>query len=427
MTEECKFDTSLLYLPGKNRNRPRMSDKTKAAVWREWGYRCAIPLCHSPGVEIHHIVPWPEATFLFGEAHSTSNLIALCPGCHAKADNEEISRHYLKDLKASLPKDQTTIQPVWLDFLSFEDEHFLLHLKEWHRGFVYKGRLGQFRDYLTQLNDHLVRKQQVGSIKRIGILATLGGVLRRQGSKNFQMARRALQDAEALAKDVKKTQWVDPVIGRICYDLGYISFLYNDYDTAIYHFVRGLENDKRAKQFVGLWITSSVRELVWARKIGFFNSQQLKENHAIFSDMDHPDARRWVTNTCIHLAEFYLKNDKALHALEHLEKASNDYDDLGLITGRGKLLHLFGVAFLKLGDLEKATNALSASLRLYKSLGQRQEFADVCYDYGRSLEQCGLRSEAIAIYKQGLSADPNMDNQTGITRCKSKIEVIGIE
>lgn len=425
--EECKFDAPLLYLPGRNRGRPPLTDKVRRSVWRESGYRCAMPLCRCPGVEVHHIVPWREALFRFGEAHPQINLIALCPACHARADNGQISRQCLADIKAQLlgesvrPPDD---QAAWLDFLSIDDESFLLHLREWHRSFVYKGSQAQFRDYLSQLRRHLRTTGKLNSVKGVGVLAALGGVLRRHGSRDFAAARRVLKAAETIAKHLKKTRCVNPLVGRIYYDLGYIAFLQNDYHTSLTYLEQGRASDRDTGQEIGLLITDSVKALVAFRQRGHLYSEQLKRNLAAFSDSSHPDAQRWVSNSRIHLAEVCLATDDPDEALEYLIDTSGDYDTLGLVAGRGKILHLLGAAHLQRNELDRGVQALSASLASYQQHGVSEGFADVCYTYGMALEEGERWVEALQVYRLGLSADPGMDNITGIARCRSRIQVL---
>jgi 5-methylcytosine-specific restriction endonuclease McrA len=54
------------------------------------GHRCAIPTCRSLSTEIHHIKPVKK-----GGKNRYSNLIALCPNCHARADKGEIDQKSL--------------------------------------------------------------------------------------------------------------------------------------------------------------------------------------------------------------------------------------------------------------------------------------------------------------------------------------------
>ena len=61
----------------------------------EAGHRCAIQTCRSSAdVDIHHIVPWSQT-----KSHELSNLIALCPNCHRRADRGEIDRKSLHKYK----------------------------------------------------------------------------------------------------------------------------------------------------------------------------------------------------------------------------------------------------------------------------------------------------------------------------------------
>jgi 5-methylcytosine-specific restriction endonuclease McrA len=54
----------------------------------EAGHRCAIPTCrNSANLEIHHIEPFSKV-----KIHRSSNLIVLCPNCHAEADRGKIDK-----------------------------------------------------------------------------------------------------------------------------------------------------------------------------------------------------------------------------------------------------------------------------------------------------------------------------------------------
>ena len=399
-----------------------MSEWIIKYIWREWGYCCAI--CHTPGIEIHHIIPWRESYILYKGQQPQSNLIALCPGCHAKADNEQITRSYLSELKTLKSIIKIDDKSYWLDSVALDDEDFLAHLQDWHRSFIYEGRSKQFKDYLALLKRQLKNEKPLNTLKGISVLATLGGVLRRRGSKYFNEAKRVLQYALSITENLKKTQWIDPVLGRIYYDLGYIEYLCNNYELAINYFNKGATIDKISKNLVGCGITNSVMELTKSLKTNYFNIIPLINNLNIFLDKDHPDAMRWVGNNYIHLTVYCLKNNKIDNALEYLHLALNRFDKLGLPTGRAKLNYLFGVAFLKQNDPNKAIDALSTSFGLYKRFAQLEEFAELCYTYGRSLEQCGDQNEALKIYKLGESVDPFMNNQIGIKRCKSRIKQI---
>ena len=78
-------------------NRSAIPADLRRKVLVEAGHRCAIPTCRYIQVEIHHIIPWAQC-----KAHEYDNLIALCPNCHRRADNDEIDRKSLKLYKYNL-------------------------------------------------------------------------------------------------------------------------------------------------------------------------------------------------------------------------------------------------------------------------------------------------------------------------------------
>src|SRR5437764_9778124 len=68
---------------GKGKAKPREHDnlplKTRIIVLTESGYRCAVPTCRNIlALDMHHI--WEVSA---GGSDDPSNLIALCPTCHA--------------------------------------------------------------------------------------------------------------------------------------------------------------------------------------------------------------------------------------------------------------------------------------------------------------------------------------------------------
>src|ERR1700712_5779130 len=61
------------------RERASLPLKTKVIVLTESGYRCAVPGCRNIlALDMHHI--WEVSA---GGSDDPSNLIALCPTCHA--------------------------------------------------------------------------------------------------------------------------------------------------------------------------------------------------------------------------------------------------------------------------------------------------------------------------------------------------------
>jgi hypothetical protein len=70
------------------RNRKPLSIVLKREVLTEAGYRCAVPTCRNIlALDLHHIIPVEE-----GGPNTLSNLLALCPTCHALYTRGIISR-----------------------------------------------------------------------------------------------------------------------------------------------------------------------------------------------------------------------------------------------------------------------------------------------------------------------------------------------
>lgn len=69
----------------------------KRRILVEAGHRCAIPQCRDFDVDIHHIIPFSKT-----KKHEYTNLIALCPNCHRKAEKGVIDRKSLFMYKDNL-------------------------------------------------------------------------------------------------------------------------------------------------------------------------------------------------------------------------------------------------------------------------------------------------------------------------------------
>src|SRR5690242_2534416 len=70
----------------------------KLAVLTEAGYRCAVPTCRTIlALDLHHIIEVQE-----GGPNELSNLIALCPTCHALYTRGTISRESINVWKTIL-------------------------------------------------------------------------------------------------------------------------------------------------------------------------------------------------------------------------------------------------------------------------------------------------------------------------------------
>jgi hypothetical protein len=82
----------------KPKERKRLSNKVKTAVLTEAGYRCAVPTCRGIlAIDLHHI--WEVNA---GGGDDPSNLIALCPTCHALYHRGTIKEESIYAYKAML-------------------------------------------------------------------------------------------------------------------------------------------------------------------------------------------------------------------------------------------------------------------------------------------------------------------------------------
>ena len=94
------------------KNRPAIPADIKRRVLVESGHRCAIPTCRHIEVDLHHIIPWEKC-----KEHKYENLIALCPNCHRRADQDEIDRKALRIYKANLRYTHDRFSQFEVDFL----------------------------------------------------------------------------------------------------------------------------------------------------------------------------------------------------------------------------------------------------------------------------------------------------------------------
>ena len=82
----------------KGNERTNLPVRTRTAILTEAGYRCAVPTCRQIlALDIHHI--WEVAD---GGGDDPSNLIALCPTCHALYHRGTIAPDAIYAYKAML-------------------------------------------------------------------------------------------------------------------------------------------------------------------------------------------------------------------------------------------------------------------------------------------------------------------------------------
>lgn len=80
------------------KERKRLPLRTVTAVLTEAGYRCAVPTCRGIlALDLHHI--WEVNA---GGGNESSNLIALCPTCHALYHRGTITKDSIYAYKAML-------------------------------------------------------------------------------------------------------------------------------------------------------------------------------------------------------------------------------------------------------------------------------------------------------------------------------------
>jgi hypothetical protein len=82
----------------QGRTRDALPLKTRVIVLTEAGYRCAVPTCRTIlALDIHHIVEVSE-----GGSDDPSNLVALCPSCHALYHRGTIKQESIRVYKSML-------------------------------------------------------------------------------------------------------------------------------------------------------------------------------------------------------------------------------------------------------------------------------------------------------------------------------------
>ena len=82
----------------KPRERDSLSVKKRVILLTESGYRCAVPTCRNIlALDMHHI--WEVSA---GGSDNLSNLIALCPNCHALYHRGTIRQESMYVYKAML-------------------------------------------------------------------------------------------------------------------------------------------------------------------------------------------------------------------------------------------------------------------------------------------------------------------------------------
>ena len=80
-------------------------EPTRRSLRQEANFGCAI--CGCPLIQMHHIIPWTKT-----HQHNPSDMIALCPTHHYRADMEEYDETYLRELKKS-PHNQTIVSDAF--------------------------------------------------------------------------------------------------------------------------------------------------------------------------------------------------------------------------------------------------------------------------------------------------------------------------
>jgi HNH endonuclease len=107
-----------------SQDRKKLKNSVKIEVLTEAGYRCAVPTCRNIlALDIHHIIEVSE-----GGSDEASNLIALCPTCHALYHRREISRESIYVWKGILVSLSQAFDQETIDYLIFLNKPESLNL-----------------------------------------------------------------------------------------------------------------------------------------------------------------------------------------------------------------------------------------------------------------------------------------------------------
>jgi hypothetical protein len=121
----------------KPRERNNLPLKTQIIVLTESGYRCAVPTCRNIlALDMHHI--WEVSV---GGSDDPSNLIALCPTCHALYHRGTIRQESIYVYKAMLTAITRAFDVEAIDRLLFLDSCTTDFLVVTGDGLLHFGRL----------------------------------------------------------------------------------------------------------------------------------------------------------------------------------------------------------------------------------------------------------------------------------------------
>lgn len=97
--------------------RKALSNETREFLLTECGYRCAVPTCRNIlALDMHHILEVKE-----GGSNDPSNLIALCPTCHALFHRGTITARSIYIYKSMLVAISQAFDTEAIDRLLFLD------------------------------------------------------------------------------------------------------------------------------------------------------------------------------------------------------------------------------------------------------------------------------------------------------------------
>jgi hypothetical protein len=133
----------------------------------EAGYRCAIPTCRHPKIEIAHIVPWSKT-----QDNSAANLIALCPTCHTRYDSHDITEKSIRYFKANLKMLSSKYNQIEMRVLESFAEQLVKRNYDadiWSKSFI-AITMPPFSEVMYQalVTDQLVTEEYVPNAPKLG-------------------------------------------------------------------------------------------------------------------------------------------------------------------------------------------------------------------------------------------------------------------
>lgn len=396
--------------------RPSLPQKIEKAVWARFGYACAK--CGRPGVQVHHIVPWEESKYPSGNPHAFSNLVALCRPCHALADEGRLSRDELRILIEQRADGSRPYDAIWeWPNPGQSPREFAVLLDRLFMELFYKGRERQLLAFVEEELNGKHRARLLSAEEEVILLSQLGRIYRQSPIRKLRESEITLLKAYSLSDHLADNQLRLQLQSRLQYDIGYISFLRNDFEKARYHFEYSAALAACTENGTAKRISETLSTLAFARHHRIFLTDTIHENLCWFQDHEDSLAKQWTMDAKLHIGELLMWQNQPWEALEQFQLVLKDFEQHQIHVGRGTVFLRIGQAETILGSPKKAEDALSIAYGQYKQFRLTQRFAQICLAYGQALYSIDRVDEAVAVFQEGISAAPDMDNAEAIAGC----------